>query len=164
MERAALVATENAPAGKRAWYGAFPQLGAPLGYIIANGIFLIISVIQPGEGGAPSDAFLTWGWRVPFVFSVVMVIIGLWVRMRLVESAAFAASVKKGETRKLPLSTVIRNNWRQLILGTFFMLATYVLFYLMTTFLIMSIIGVVFFGAFTLLSGPWRIGGGGAAP
>jgi metabolite-proton symporter len=175
---AALVATENAPVGKRGWYGTFPQLGAPLGYIIANGIFLIISAIQPGEGGAPSDAFLTWGWRVPFWFSVIMVVIGLWVRMRLVESTAFASTVKKGAIRKVPLATVFKNNWRQLIIGTFFMLATYVLFYLMTTFVlsygtakpdaplsglgysyttfvIMSIIGVVFFGAFTLLSGPW---------
>jgi metabolite-proton symporter len=175
---AALVATENAPAGKRAWYGTFPQLGAPLGYIIANGLFLIIAAAQPGEGGNPSDAFLAWGWRVPFWFSVVMVIIGLWVRMRLVESTAFANTVKKGDVKKVPLGAVLRNNWWQLILGTFFMLATYVLFYLMTTFtlsygttatdapiaglgysytsfVLMSIIGVVFFGIFTLLSGPW---------
>ncbi|MHA7987333.1 MFS transporter [Rathayibacter sp. CAU 1779] len=175
---AALIAVENAPAGKRAWYGTFPQLGAPLGYIVANGIFLIISATQPGVGGAPSDAFLAWGWRVPFWFSVVMVVVGLWVRMRLVESPAFSRTVSTGKVRRVPLGTVLRNNWKQLILGTFYMLATYVLFYLMTTFtlsygttakdapvaglgysytnfVVMSIIGVVFFGLFTLLSGPW---------
>ncbi len=133
---AALVATENAPAGKRAWYGTFPQLGAPLGFIIANSIFLAINFLLPHPEGAGqrSDAFLEWGWRVPFLFSAVMVIIGLWVRLRLVESATFVKAEKKGAIRKFPLGTVFRLHWRHLILGTFIMLATYVLFYLMTNF------------------------------
>ncbi|NKF33120.1 MHS family MFS transporter, partial [Pseudomonas sp. BGM005] len=85
---AALVATENAPAGKRAWYGTFPQLGAPLGFIIANFLFLGINWLLPhAENPAlKSEAFLSWGWRIPFLFSAVMVIIGLWVRLKLVES------------------------------------------------------------------------------
>ncbi|PWB95969.1 MFS transporter [Salinibacterium hongtaonis] len=180
---AALVATENAPAGKRGWYGTFPQLGAPIGFIIANGLFLIIAALLPStDPSRPSDAFLEWGWRIPFLFSAVMVIVGLWVRLRLVESEAFSSSAAKGKLVKLPLSTVLRSNWRELILGTFFMLATYVLFYLMTTFslsygrapvgptdpgvlpglgysyndfVLMMIVGVVFFGIFTLVSGPW---------
>ena len=87
---AALVATENAPAGKRAWYGTFPQLGAPLGFIIANGLFLFINFALPAEDPSQkSDAFLEWGWRVPFWFSAVMVIVGLRVRLKLVESDAF---------------------------------------------------------------------------
>jgi metabolite-proton symporter len=202
---AALVATENAPAGKRAWYGTFPQVGAPLGFIIANGVFLAINFAlpHPDGGGQRSQAFLEWGWRVPFLFSAVMVIIGLWVRLRLVESDTFVKAEEKGAIRRFPLGTVIRLHWRHLILGTFIMLATYVLFYLMTNFtlsygtkaadlstasaaaqaaaeangqpfdpvafaaqfypglgfgytdfVIMQIIGVVFFGIFTLLSGP----------
>lgn len=193
---AALVATENAPPGKRAWYGTFPQLGAPLGFIIANTIFLIINWVLPHpDGGAQrSEAFLAWGWRVPFWFSAVMVIIGLWVRLRLVESDTFAQAERKGALRKFPLAVVVRHHWKGLILGTFIMLATYVLFYLMTNFtlaygtkattdaaqaaantagtpfdpatyvpglgfgyidfVLMQIIGVVFFGIFTLLSGP----------
>lgn len=173
---AALVATENAPAGKRAWYGTFPQLGAPLGFIIANGLFLAINGLL-GEG---SDAFMAWGWRIPFLFSAVMVVIGLWVRLRLVESEAFTAAEKKGRLTKLPLGTTLRFHWRETLLGTFIMLATYVLFYLMTNFtltygtravapedgepgglgipyvhfVLMQILGVVFFGLFTLLSGP----------
>ncbi|MGO7983730.1 MFS transporter, partial [Rhizobium johnstonii] len=84
---AALVATENAPAGKRAWYGTFPQLGAPIGFIIANGLFLVIAAVLPSDDPSmPSTAFLEWGWRIPFLFSVVMVAVGLWVRLRLVES------------------------------------------------------------------------------
>lgn len=180
---AALVATENAPAGKRAWYGTFPQLGAPLGFIIANGLFLLIAAILPSDDPSrPSDAFLDWGWRIPFLFSAVMVIVGLWVRLRLVESTTFSSKATAGKLVRLPLGTVMRNNWRELLLGTFFMLATYVLFYLMTTFslsygrapinpgdsgvqpglgydyttfVLMMIVGVVFFGIFTLLSGPW---------
>lgn len=174
---AALVATENAPAGKRALYGTFPQLGAPLGFIIANAIFLILNAALPGEDGQASEAFLAWGWRVPFLFSAVMVIIGLWVRVKLVESDAFQKAEKQGKIQKAPIGYVFRRYWKQLILGTFFMLATYVLFYLMTNFtlsygtaardaavpglgfgysefVLMQIIGVVFFGAFTLISGP----------
>jgi metabolite-proton symporter len=176
---AALVATENAPAGKRAIYGTFPQLGAPLGFIIANGLFLIISAWLPSDDPTrPSIDFLDWGWRIPFLFSAVMVIVGLWVRFSLVESAAFTKTVKAGKVRKMPMADAVRHHWRELILGTFYMLATYVLFYLMTTFslsygraattapvpglgydyrsfVLMMIVGVVFFGIFTMLSGPW---------
>jgi metabolite-proton symporter len=202
---AALVATENAPKGKRAWYGTFPQLGAPLGFIIANFLFLAINWLLPHAENPvlKSEAFLSWGWRIPFLFSAVMVIIGLWVRLKLVESDTFKKAETKGVIRKLPLATVFRHHWKQLILGTFIMLATYVLFYLMTNFtlaygtkpatletasaaakaaaeatgadfdpikfaaqfypglgfgytdfVLMQIIGVVFFGLFTLLSGP----------
>jgi len=176
---AALVATENAPKGKRAWYGTFPQVGAPLGFIIANGLFLLIAVLLPSDDPTrPSDAFLEWAWRIPFLFSAVMVIVGLWVRLRLVESDAFTKIVTTKKVAKLPLAAVFKSNWRELILGTFIMLATYVLFYLMTTFslsygraatdapvaglgysyttfVLMMIGGVVFFGIFTLASGPW---------
>ncbi|MFE1645715.1 MFS transporter [Microbacterium sp. P01] len=202
---AALVATENAPAGKRAWYGTFPQLGAPIGFIIANAVFLTINFALPHPDGTGqrSEAFLAWGWRVPFLFSAVMVIIGLWVRLKLVESETFTKAEKTGAIRKFPVGTVFRHHWWHLILGTFIMLATYVLFYLMTSFtlsygtkaadlgtasaaaqaaaeaagkpfdatafaaqfypglgfaytdfVLMQIIGVVFFGIFTLLSGP----------
>jgi metabolite-proton symporter len=176
---AALVATENAPVGKRAWYGTFPQVGAPLGFIIANGLFLAIALALPStDPTRPSDAFLEWAWRIPFLFSAVMVVVGLWVRLRLVESDAFTKVVATKRVEKLPLAAVFRSHWRQLILGTFIMLATYVLFYLMTTFtlgygrgatdapvpglgysynnfILMMIVGVLFFGVFTLASGPW---------
>jgi len=186
---AALLATENAPKGKRAIYGTFPQLGAPIGFIIANGVFLLLSLrLDP-------EAFQAWGWRVPFIASAVLVIIGLYVRLKLVETPAFTKVVERGEVAKLPLARVLKTSWRPLILGTFIMLATYVLFYLMTAFtlsygttaksasiaadaaaaagkpfnaeafvpglgytrnefLIMLIIGCVFFGIFTLVSGP----------
>ncbi|WP_394769669.1 MFS transporter [Lacisediminihabitans sp.] len=186
---AALLATENAPAGKRAIYGTFPQLGAPIGFIIANALFLILSLTI-----APAS-FLAWGWRVPFLASAVLVIIGLYVRLKLVETPAFARVVESGAVAKLPLARVFHTSWRPLVLGTFIMLATYVLFYLMTaftltfgttpsnakdaaaaasaagkpfnpdafvaglgysrnSFLVMLIVGCVFFGIFTLVAGP----------
>ena len=176
---AALVATENAPAGKRAWYGTFPQLGAPIGFIIANALFLVINFALPHPDGTAqrSAEFLAWGWRVPFLFSAVMVIIGLWVRLKLVESETFTKAEMVGVIKKFPLGETVRRHWRNLILGTFIMLATYVLFYLMTSFTLsyataktdapvpglgfgytdfvtMQIIGVILFGIFTLLSGP----------
>jgi len=131
---AALVATENAPEGKRAWFGTFPQLGAPLGFIIANSLFLVIAALLPNaEGTGLSAAFLEWGWRIPFLFSAVMVIIGLWVRLRLVEATPFAKAAEEGRLVRVPLATVFRTHWRQLILGTLYMLATYVIFYLMSS-------------------------------
>ncbi|MBS7539216.1 MFS transporter [Ancylobacter lacus] len=176
---AALVATENAPAGKRAVYGTFPQLGAPIGFIVANGLFLTIAALMPSDDPSrPSLAFLDWGWRIPFLFSAIMVAVGLWVRLNLVESTAFEKTVQAGKVKRLPLAAVFRHHFREVVLGTFYMLATYVLFYLMTTFslsygrasptaavpglgydyrtfVLMMIGGVVFFGIFTLLSGPW---------
>ncbi|WP_239647650.1 MFS transporter [Bifidobacterium psychraerophilum] len=176
---AALVATENAPAGKRAWYGTFPQLGAPIGFIIANGLFLIINFLLPHPTSSlmQSEAFLSWGWRIPFIFSSVMVAIGLWVRFKLVESDAFKKAQQRGAIVKVPFVDTMKHHFRAVVLGTFAMLATYVLFYLMTTFsltygtkpttaspaglgitytdfVIMQIIGVVFFGIFTMFSGP----------
>ena len=193
---AALVATENAPAGKRAWYGTFPQLGAPLGFIIANMLFFVINnaLADPTHAGVASEAFLSWGWRIPFLGSAVMVIIGLWVRLKLVESSAFEKAKKRGKVTRMPLAEAFKHHWKALILGTFAMLATYVLFYLMTSytltlgtrpgteaaraaaeangtafdaaaytpglgysyneFILMLVFGVVFFGVFTLVSGP----------
>ena len=175
---AALVATENAPRGRRAVFGTFPQLGAPIGFIVANGLFLIIAAILPSDDPSrPSDAFLSWGWRIPFLFSAVMVVIGLWVRMKLVESPAFQRTVRSGKVQRVPLVSLFRTNRRELVLGTLYMLATYVLFYLMTTFslsygrapvdaplpglgfdyttfVMLLMFGVVFFGIFTMVSGP----------
>ena len=175
---AALVATENAPAGKRAIFGTFPQLGAPIGFVIANGLFLIIAAALPSEDPSrPSTAFLEWGWRIPFLFSIIMVAVGPWVRLNLVESTAFENTVKTGQVQKVPLVAAFKSHWKELVLGTFYMLATYVLFYLMTTFslsygrasttaplpglgydystfVLMMIVGVVFFGIFTMVSGP----------
>lgn len=132
---AALLATETARPGRRAWAAMWPQLGAPVGFLLANGVFLLL-ILWLGHSAAapdPEGAFLTWGWRVPFLVSAVMVAIGLYVRVRLAETPVFVRAVEKGERVKSPLAQVFRSSWRQLIIGTFVMLATYTLFYIVTT-------------------------------
>jgi metabolite-proton symporter len=154
---AVLLATENAPPGKRSWYGMFPQLGAPLGFILSTGIFLLLTQ-------ALSDAeFLAWGWRVPFLASAVLVLVGLYVRLKITETPAFLSAVENRERVKVPILTVFREHPRTLVLGIFAATTTFVIFYLMTVFtlafgtsvlefsreefLLLQMVGVLFFAA-----------------
>ncbi|RPH25010.1 MFS transporter [Buttiauxella warmboldiae] len=125
---AALLATENAPPRKRALYGSFPQLGAPIGFFFANGTFLLLSWLLTDE------QFMSWGWRVPFIFSAVLVIIGLYVRVSLHETPVFAKIAKAGKQVKVPLGTLLTKHLKATVIGTFIMLATYTLFYIMTVY------------------------------
>ena len=132
---AALLATETAKPGRRGWAAMWPQLGAPFGFLLANGLFLIL-LTWLGDGSAkpdPQGPFMTWGWRLPFLLSAIMVAIGLYVRLRLTETPVFARALDRGERVKTPVTEVFRTSWRQLIIGTFVMLATYTLFYVVTT-------------------------------
>jgi len=132
---AALLAVETAKPGRRAWAAMWPQLGAPFGFLLANGVFLSL-LIWLGHSNAKPDldgSFLTWGWRIPFLISAVMVVIGLYVRLKLTETPVFARAVERGERVRTPVAQVFRTNWRQLILGTFVMLSTYTIFYVVTT-------------------------------
>ena len=132
---AALLAVETARPGRRAWAAMWPQLGAPIGFLLANGAFLALLIWLRHSTTDPDldGAFLTWGWRIPFLFSAVMVGIGLYVRLRLTETPVFARAVERGERVKTPVAQVFRTSWRQLVIGTFVMLATYTLFYVVTT-------------------------------
>ena len=125
---AALLATENAPPRKRALYGSFPQLGAPIGFFFANGTFLLLSWLLTDE------QFMSWGWRVPFIFSAVLVIIGLYVRVSLHETPVFAKVAAANKQVKVPMGTLLSKHMRVTVLGTFIMLATYTLFYIMTVY------------------------------
>ncbi|MEO6793645.1 MAG: MFS transporter [Mycobacterium sp.] len=132
---AALLATETAKPGKRAFAGMWPQLGAPVGFLLATATFLIL-LRWPGQLNADSNlygAFLTWGWRIPFLFSIVMVGVGLYVRLRLTETPVFARAIAADERVSAPVAEVFRGSWRQLVIGTFAMVATYTLFYTVTT-------------------------------
>lgn len=125
---AVLLATENAPEGKRAWYGMFPQLGAPIGFLMAGGSFLIL-----GEFLSEAD-FFAWGWRLPFIASSVLVIFGLYIRLKIHETPVFQATIDKQEQVKVPMFTVFQQHGKMLFLGTCIALATFVLFYLVTVF------------------------------
>ncbi|MDX3774726.1 MFS transporter [Chromatiaceae bacterium AAb-1] len=124
---AVLLATENAPQGKRAWYGMFPQLGAPIGFILAGGSFLLLGWTLSNED------FMSWGWRVPFLASAVLVVLGLYIRLKLHETPAFQKVLAK-EPQKVPLYTVFKEHSKMLVVGTTAAICTFVVFYLMTVF------------------------------
>ena len=152
---AVLLAIENAPPGKRAWYGMFPQLGAPIGFLLSGGVFLLLSEFLSDE------QFFSYGWRIPFLASAVLVLIGLYVRLTITETPVFRQAVDRKERVQVPLWTVFREHPVTVLVGTMMALATFVLFYLMTVFalswgttalgynreqfLLMQLFGVLFF-------------------
>ena len=152
---AVLLAIENAPPGKRAWYGMFPQLGAPVGFFFSAVVFLVLSALL-------SDAqFFAFGWRIPFLASAALVIVGLYVRLTITETPVFREVLTRRERVKVPILAVCREHPRTLLAGVLVSLATFVLFYLMTvfalswgttalgysrqSFLLMQLVGVVCF-------------------
>lgn len=132
---AALLATETAEEGKRGWAAMWPQLGAPIGFFFANGTFLLLMLAMgfDAKTAAANHAFLSWGWRVPFLASAVIVVVGLYVRLKLTETPVFTQAVAEGKKVRAPLAEVAKTSWRQLVIGTFVMLATYTIFYVVTT-------------------------------
>lgn len=166
---AALVATENAPEGKRALYGSFPELGAPIGFFLSNGTYFLLEAFN-GE-----QAMLAWGWRVPFLLSALLVIVGLLVRVRMEETPVFRLAQRRNVVVKSPLHEVFRKSWRQVVQGTFIVAVTYTLFYTLATwslaygtkgreqgggglgfanqeYLLMLMVGICVFAAFIMLS------------
>ena len=125
---AVLLAVENAPPGKRAWYGMFPQLGAPIGFLFSGGVFLLLS------RWLTDDQFFNWGWRIPFLASAVLVLVGLYVRLTITETPLFRDAVSRRERVKVPMVVVFRDHLGTLVIGTMASLTTFVLFYLMTVF------------------------------
>jgi MFS family permease len=125
---AALLAVENAPPGWRARFGMFPQLGAPVGFIAANGLFLLLGLALTPE------QFQSWGWRLPFLGSFLLVGVGLWIRLKLTETPAFAAAAVEAPPPHVPLAELLRTHLKETISGTFAVVACFALFYLTTAF------------------------------
>ena len=152
---AVLLAVENAPPGRRAWYGMFPQLGAPVGFFFSGGVFLLLSEFLTDE------QFFSFGWRIPFLASAALVVVGLYVRLTITETPVFQEAMTREERARVPIAEVFRNHSRTVVVGVLASLVTFVLFYLMTVFalswgttalghtrrdfLISQLIGVVFF-------------------
>lgn len=152
---AVLLAVENAPPGRRAWYGMFPQLGAPLGFLLSGGTFLTLS------NSLSDEHFFSFGWRIPFLASAALVLVGLYVRLTISETPVFRDALSRRERVKVPMLTVFRKHPGTLLVGTLIALATFVVFYLMTVFalswgttvlgytrgkfLIIQLFGMVFF-------------------
>lgn len=125
---AALLAVENAPPGWKARFGMFPQLGAPVGFIAANGLFVVLGLVLTTE------QFQSWGWRLPFLLSAVLVGVGLWVRLRLTETPAFAKATAEGPPPKVPLFELIARHPLETLGGTFAVVACFATYYLSTAF------------------------------
>jgi metabolite-proton symporter len=154
---AVLLAIENAPPGKRAWYGMFPQLGAPVGFLFSGGVFLILSK------QLTNDQFFAFGWRIPFLASAALVLIGLYVRLTITETPVFREALNRQERVRVPMLDVFRKFPRPLLLGILSSLAAFLLFYLMTVFalswattalhytrdkfLLIQLFGILFFAA-----------------
>ncbi|MBM6700390.1 MHS family MFS transporter [Bifidobacterium pullorum subsp. saeculare] len=161
---AALVATENAPKGKRALYGAFPNLGAPIGFFCAYGLNLLL------ETFLTQDQMVAFGWRIPFLCSSVLVIVGLYVRARMSETPVFAKAAAENRTVRHPLRSLLPY-WKEVVLGTLAMGITYTLFYVLGTwslsygvstlgfaqpeYLGMQMVSVLFFAAFIIVGCLW---------
>ncbi len=153
---AVLLATENAPAHKKAWYGMFPQLGAPIGFLISSSTFYILSRTM-SEGN-----FINYGWRIPFIASALLVWVGLYVRLKISETPEFTKVVDNDQRSKVPFADVIVKHTAAITLGTLATITTFLLFYLMTVFtlswgtsalhytrsnfLIIQMISMLFFG------------------
>jgi metabolite-proton symporter len=162
---AVLLAIENAPPKKRAWYGMFPQLGAPAGFFFSGGVFLLLS------RWLTDQQFFAFGWRIPFLSSAILVFLGLYVRLTITETPVFEEARKRGNQVKVPMISVFRSYTKPLVAGILLSLATFVIFYLMTVFalswgtsalgysrgqfLLMQLFCILFFAATIPLSAIW---------
>lgn len=159
---AVLLAIENAPPNKRAWYGMFPQLGAPIGLLLSGGTFLILTDTMTNAD------FMDYGWRIPFIASSLLVVIGFYIRLKITETPAFENSKVEQLEVKVPFFTLLKSYKNQLIFGTFAAITTFLVFYLMTVFtlswatsdlgyskrdfLLMQLFSVLFFAFFIPIS------------
>ncbi|MEV4284311.1 MFS transporter [Nonomuraea bangladeshensis] len=159
---AALLATEHAPPGKRGLYAMFPQLGPSVGFLAANGLFLVL-----GEA-LSEEQFDGWGWRLPFVASLLLVIVGLYVRLKISETPVFKAAMDERRIARVPFVGLMRHQWRRVLLGAGAMTVAYTLFYTATTYCLsygtgtleiprttmlgLTMVGVLFMAAGTVAS------------
>lgn len=126
---AVLMSVEHAPANRRGFYGSFTQMGSPIALFLSTGTFAALSML-------PQESFLSWGWRIPFLASAVLVVVGMVMRLGLVESPEFAELAKKNQVARQPVSEVLRDHWRAILIGAGVVLSTVVAFYVQTLFVV----------------------------
>lgn len=162
---AALMSVEHAPPGRRGYFGSFPQIGVPLGLLLANLVFFTVSALTTEE------QFQAWGWRIPFLLSIFLIGVGFWVRSRVSESPVFADLRRRKVQHSVPLAAVLRDNRRELVLAIGLFIANNMIGYILiafitsygtrtlglpsSTMLLVGIVGAVAWGVFTLLAGRW---------
>ncbi|MDG2005411.1 MAG: MFS transporter [Novosphingobium sp.] len=162
---AALLAAENAPPGWRARFVSIMQMGSPIGFLLANGVFMVLGLaLTDGQ-------FLDWGWRIPFLASAVLVVLGLWVRLNIGETPEFSAAVRKEAPHRVPLVYVLKHHWGAVLAGGAGVMATFATFYLATvyalsyatsemgyprdSFLAIQLVATLFYAGAMLVAGYW---------
>ncbi|WP_018023262.1 MFS transporter [Corynebacterium ulceribovis] len=137
---ATLLTAEYAPEGKRGFYGMFPQVGAAIAFFLSSGTFLVTGLVL----GDKSDAFMDYGWRIPFLLSIVMVVVGLYVRTAISETPAFqkqkereaaARNTIAEEKVRLPFAATFKEQWREVVIGGIACSAIFSMFYMGTSYL-----------------------------
>ncbi|MEJ7841631.1 MAG: MFS transporter [Rubrobacter sp.] len=124
---AVLMAVEHAPAGRRGYYGSWPQMGVPAGLVLATAVFAIFSAL-------PEEQFLAWGWRVPFLLSILLVGVGLYIRLRLIESPAFQEVQETDTESSMPIVDVFRTYPKNILIAMGARVGDNMLFYIFTVF------------------------------
>ena len=125
---AALMSVEHAPVGRRGYFGAYPQIGVPIGMILATAtLWVLTSSMSP-------EAFLEWGWRIPFLFSIVLIAIGYVIRRAVEESPVFEDLLRRRKESSAPLGQLFRGNWRQVVLTALVFIANNAAGYLLIAF------------------------------
>jgi metabolite-proton symporter len=162
---AALMSVEHAPPGRRGFFGSFPQIGVPIGLLLANLVFFTVSA------STTKEQFLAWGWRIPFLLSVVLIGIGFFVRAKVSESPVFTELRQRRTRRSAPLAELFRTNRRELVVAIGLFIANNMVGYILiafinsygtrtlglssSTMLLIGMVGAVAWGVFTLLAGRW---------
>ncbi|MCA3749232.1 MAG: MHS family MFS transporter [Rubrobacter sp.] len=126
---AVLMAVEHAPRGRRGFYGSWPQMGVPAGLILSNSFFLLLAFL-------PDQAFLAWGWRIPFILSILLVAVGLFIRLKIMESPGFMRVKESGTEARMPILDVLKQYPKQIALaaGAFIIINSY--FYILVSYII----------------------------
>ena len=126
---AALIAVEHAPEKRQGFFGSLPQMGSPIALFLSTGTFALLAFM-------PKDEFITWGWRIPFVASALLIVIGLVFRLKLLESPSFVEANVRGDLVSAPVMHVLRNNKKSLLIGCGVVLCTTVAFYVQAVFVV----------------------------
>ena len=127
---AVLIATENAPEGKKTFYGSFAQMGSPAGLLVATAAFTILSNVTTPE------VLVDWAWRIPFLFAGILVPIGLYIRLSVDDAPEFKEAAKRQEKQSVPFFEMFRFHWKGLLIGTGAFLGVFAIYYLLTTFVL----------------------------
>ena len=126
---AVLLVVESAPHDKRGFFGSFPQLGVPIGLLLSTGVFALVSIL-------PNDQFLSWGWRIPFLLSVVLIAIGLFIRLRVIESPVFEEVKATRTVVKAPLVELFKRHPKEIFLALGTRFATDITFNVINVFML----------------------------